>query len=180
MRNLGVGCIGAVLGLFVGLLIAFGLFQLQQNDPTLEVIPQTTSADVTVTVSGAYINSQIQQVARANGMSKETTVSLSSPNLVQVATTFDATVLGFPVQVSLKVPMRIAVQGGRLVLTVVRVDAGGVAVPRTILGTAVERIRAATEDAINRWATRDLQGTGLKIVNVQVTSTDISLDLSSQ
>ena len=180
MKSLGVGCIGAGLGLFGGLLLALGAFQMQAGSNSLYAAPSSAPADVSITVSAEYINLQLQPAVQQSGLAQKMTLSLAAPDLVQVATTINANVFGFPVSVDVTVPIRVTVQAGRIVLTVDRVDAGGVPIPQSLLGSEVERMRALAEDQINRQAQRALQGTDLHIANVRVTSDDLTVDLVRQ
>jgi hypothetical protein len=180
MKSFGVGCIGVVLGLFGGSLLALGAFQLQAGGSPLYAAPSNAQADVSITVSVEYINSQLQPAVQQSGLAQKMILSFAAPNILQVATTIDTNVFGFPVSVDVTVPIRVTVQAGRIVLTVDRVDAGGVPIPQALLGSEVERMRALAEDQFNREAQRALQGTGLQIVNVRMTSDTLTIDLVSQ
>jgi len=181
MKNLAVGCLGAVLGLIVGLALAFAGAQFLQSSNSTDVpMPVPPQADVTITTSAAFINSQMQPAVKQSGLAKQATITLASPNLIQVAATVDANVLGLPLTVNATASMRVSVQRGRILLTVDKVDSGGVTVPQSIIGPTVEKMRAAAESQINQLVQRALQGTTLRVTNIHITPDEMIVDLTSQ
>lgn len=182
MKGLGVGCIGAVLGLVVGAILVFALQILGSSaaPPVIVPTPSASQSDVTITVGAAFINSQLQQAVRQSGFGKQASMTLASPNLFRVAMVVDASTFGVPITVNAAVSMHVLVQGGRIVLTVDKVDAGGVAVPQMVIGPEIEKMRAQAEDEINRLVQRALQGSNLRVSSVRVTPNDLTVDLVSQ
>ncbi len=180
MKNFTVGCLGAVLGLIVGLALAFAGAQFLQSSNSTDVpMPVPPQADVTITTSAAFINSQMQPAVKQSGLAKQATITLASPNLIQVAATVSASVLGLPLTVNATASMRVSVQRGRILLVVDKVDSGGVTVPQSIIGPTVEKMRASAESQINQLVQRALQGTSLRVSSVRVTPNDLSIDLVS-
>ncbi|HEX7593910.1 MAG TPA: LmeA family phospholipid-binding protein [Anaerolineae bacterium] len=177
------GCIGAVLGLVVGVVVAFGIAQFAASsnaEPTRVPVLTAGQSDVSITASAAYINSEFQQSIKQSGLAKQATVTLASPNVMQVAAPVDASAFGFPISVNAKVTLRVLVQRGRIVLAIEKLDAGGIVVAPATFGTAVEKMRASVEDQINRLAQRALQGSNLHVSNVRITPDGLTIDLISQ
>ncbi len=183
MRSFGFGCIGTALGLILGAMLAFGSLQVTgatQAQSTVTPTPVVSQPDVTVTVSAAFLNSQLRQAARQIGMPQPTSLTLASPNLMQVTTSVDVSILGIPATVDANVSTRVSVQRGRIVLTVDKVSSGGIDIPQSLLGADVEKMRATAENQVNRLVQVALQGTGLHVTNVRMTPDAMSIDLSSQ
>lgn len=182
MKQFGIGCLVAVVGVVVGALVTFGLLQLMASSyvpPPAPILPSAQS-DVSITASAAFINAQLQQAVKQSGLAKQATITLASPNVIQVVAPVDASAFGFPITVNATVSLRVLVQRGRVVLAIEKVDAGGVALAQSMLGPAVEKMRASAEDQLNRLVQRALQGSGLSISNVRVTPVDLTVDLMSQ
>jgi len=183
MRYFAFGCIGTALGLLLGVTLAFGTLQAAAVNPaqlTVVPAPSVSQPDVTVTVSAAFFNAQLQQAARTSGLSKPTSIALASPNLIQVATVTEVNVFGIPLTVDTNVSTRVTVRQGRILLTVDQIDAGGVSIPQSLVAPTVEKTRASAETQINQLVQRALQGTKLHVVNVRTTPKDLSIDLASQ
>jgi uncharacterized protein YpmS len=184
MKSLGVGCLSALGGLIIGIVLGFGMAQMATNaapPPLAAPAPSPNGSDVSVTASAAFINSQLQQAVEQSGLGRQAKVTLISPNLIQVAATVDASALiGVPVAVNATVSMRASVRNGRISLSVDKVDAGGVAVPPSVMGSMVEKMRALAEEQVNRMLQRALQGMSLHIVNVRVSPSSMTIDLAGQ
>jgi uncharacterized protein YpmS len=184
MKSFGAGCIGIILGLVVGIVLTFGAFQLMGSSSEQPASAPTSLAgipDVSVTASLPFINSQLQQAVNQSGLGKQATVTLASPDVIQVAADVDASALiGIPVTVNATMSMHVSVQNGRILLTVDKVDAGGVDVPQSLMGSTVEQMRALAENQINRMVQRALEGTTLRVVDVRVTPNAMTIDLAGQ
>lgn len=183
MKYFAVGCIGTALGLVLGSILTLGTLQAAGVNPaqlTVVPTPSISQPDVTVTVSAAFLNSQLQQAVRQSGLSKQASAVLASPNLIQIAIDTDVTAFGIPFTVNTNVSMRVTVRQGRILLTVDKVDAGGVEIPQSLVASTVENARASAEAQINQSVQSALQGTTLRVVNVRITPIDLSVDLVSQ
>lgn len=178
-----LGCIGAVLGVVIGAVVAFGIVQFAASsnaEPTLVPVFPAGQSDVSITASAAYINSEFQQSIKQSGLAKQATIALISPNVIQVAAPVAASVFGFPISVNATVTLRVLVQRGRIVLAIEKVDTGGIAVAPSTFGTAVEKMRASAESQVNQLAQRALQGSSLRVSNVRITPEGLTIDLMSQ
>lgn len=183
MKSILVGCAGAVLGFIVGLGLMLGASQFLKPAVVEDIstpVPAPVSADVSITVSAALLNTQLQQVVRQSGLAKQASVSLAAPNVVRAAMVVDTNVLGQRLSVNATVTLRVSVQSGRIVLAVEKIDVGGVTIPQSMLASLVEQLRKQAEDEINRAAQRSLQGTGLRIVGVRMTASTLTVDLTRQ
>jgi hypothetical protein len=183
MKSLGAGCIGIVLGLIAGIVLTFGAVQLMGSGSDQPAKPTLSAgaSDVSVTASLPFINSQLRQAVEQSGLGKQATVTLVSPNVIQVAASVDASALiGIPVTVNATMSMHVSVKNGRILLTVDKVDAGGVGVPQSIMGSTVEQMRALAENQINRMVQRALEGTTLRVVDVHVTPNALTIDLAGE
>ena len=68
MKQLGIGCLGGVIGLVAGLALAFAAAQLMPGNALPTATPPASTADVTITANAAFINSQLQQAVRQSGL----------------------------------------------------------------------------------------------------------------
>ncbi len=182
MKGLGFGCLGAVIGLVVGIILAVAAAELMGSGSAqpAAVPPPASQSAVSITASAAFMNSQLQQAVRTSGLGNQPSITLASPNLVQVSGNVAVSILGIPLTADATVSMRVTVQRGRILLTVDRIDAGGIMVPQSAIGPEVEKTRAAVEDEINALVQRALQGTSLRVSNIRVTPNDMSIDLDNQ
>jgi LmeA-like phospholipid-binding len=183
MKSVGVGCIGIILGLVAGIVLSFGVVQLMGTsaaEPTAPILP-ASAAEVSITASQPFINAQLQQAVKQTGLAKQATVTLASPDVIRVAAPVDASALvGIPVTVNATVSMRVSVQNNRIHLTIDKIDAGGMSVPQSVAGAAVDQLRASAENEINQMVQHALEGTNLHIVDVRVTPDAMTIDLSGQ
>lgn len=181
MKYSAFGCFGAIVGFILGALITAGVFSISNRavveTPTL--IPNGSSAAVSVIASAAYLNAQIQQAAQQSGMLKNATVTLQAPNIVRVAATVDVTVLGQRINANATVTMRVSVKNNRIALAIEKIDTGSVPVPQSLINSNLESLRAQAENQINTLVQRSLQGTSLRLSNIRVTPTEMTVDLVS-
>jgi hypothetical protein len=183
MRAMTIGCTAALVGLIIGAALVLGAVAVfaQQGTPLPSggvVVPG--QADVSISFSANYLNSQLQQVIKQTGLVKQATLTLAPPNIAQVVTTVNANILGQTVSTSVSIRMHATVVNGRVVLTVDNVDAGALGLAQGLVAPTVEQLRAQAETQINQMIQRNLQGTGLKPSNIRATTNDISLDLTAQ
>lgn len=183
MKNLAIGCTSAILGLLIGVGLTWGALALVPKTESAEkfaVAVSATRGDVTITVSAKYLNAQLQQIVQQTGWAKQATLTLSAPNLAQLNLALETKILGRTITGSAVARVRVAAQNGRVALTVEKVDVSGIGVSQSAVAPIVEQVRAQTEDQINRALQRELQGTGLRLSNIRITSSEIAMDLVSQ
>ncbi|MBI5034089.1 MAG: hypothetical protein HZB51_26510 [Chloroflexi bacterium] len=183
MKQLAGGCVGAIMGLIVGIVLTFAAmtFMTRQNVPAVTATTPTPGrSDVSITANATFINSQIQQTIRQSGLLKQASVTLASPNIIQINAAVDTTILGQRITANPTAIMRVAVKNNRIALSVEKIDTGNAAVPTSLMSGTTETLRAQAEDVINRQIQRALQGTSMKIVNVRMTPNEMTLDLVSQ
>jgi hypothetical protein len=183
MKQLAGGCVGAILGLILGILLTFAAMTFITRQNVLAVTaptPLATRSDVSITANATFLNSQIQQTIRQIGLLKQASVTLDAPNIVQIAGAVDTTVLGQRITASPTATMRVMVKNNRIVLTVDKIDSGNPTIPTSMMSGTVETLRTQAEDLINRQMQRALQGTNMKIVNVRMTPNEMTVDLTGQ
>lgn len=183
MKTVVPGCVGILAGLIVGIILGVGaLSPLMRTDPFAAEMqaPLQSRGNVSVIVNAAFINSQVQQAARQTGLLKQATVTLEAPNVVQVVSVVDVTVLGQRISGNVLARMRATVNNGRIVLSVERVDGGSFPFGQTFVASSIESARAEAENQINLLVQRSLQGTGLRVSGIRMTSNEMALDLVSQ
>lgn len=183
MKQFVGGCVGVILGLIVGIVLTFAAmtFVTRQNVSAVTApTPVATRSDVSITANATFINSQIQQTVRQSGMLKQASVTLDSPNIIQITAAVDTTILGQRITANPTAIMRVAVKNNRIALSVEKIDTGNAAVPASVMSGTAETLRAQAEDVINRQIQRALQGTNMRVVNVRMTPNDMTIDLTGQ
>lgn len=182
MRQVAIGCAGAIVSLIIGVALTVGFFSIDSRS-TIETpmpVPSGLSKDVSISASAAFLNAQIQQAVRQTNLLKQATVTLNAPNIVQVVAVVDVTILGQRINTNVTVTMRVTVRNNRIALTVEKVDTGSVPVPQSMINSNIESLRAQAENQINAVAQRALNGTGLRLSNVRITPSEMIVDLLSQ
>jgi hypothetical protein len=180
MKWITVGCVSALVGLIVGVVVMFGASSLASQNHVSSVMPvPSTRADVSVTANVTFVNSQIQQTLRQSGLFKQANISFEAPNLFAVAGIVETTFLGQTISVNAIVRMRVQVRDSRAVFTIEQVDVAGFNVPQAAINSLVERSRAQAEDQVNQLIQRSLQGTTLRLSNIRITSDAMTIDLVS-
>ncbi len=183
MRQVAVGCVSAIIGLIVGVILMLGATQVLSKTDTPNIpapIPSSSRTDVSITPSAAFVNSQLSQAVRQSGLAKQATIALDAPNVVQVTATIETSILGQRVSVNATARMRVSVKGGRILLAVEKVDTGNTLIPQSLIAPTVENLRVQAENQINLLVQRSLQGTSLRVTNVRITPNDVTVDLVSQ
>lgn len=179
MKSLTIGCIGAILGLLAGVaLMTFGsgLFSKPPAPPAAPIT--STPPDLAITASAPFIATQLQQTLRQNNLAKNATATFAAPNLVRIGATQDISVLGFSMAVNATVTMRVTVQSGRIVLKTESVNTGSLPIPQSTLDATIEPMRLQAEEQMNRAAQSALRGTSLRVTNIRMTETDVTVELS--
>ncbi len=185
MKNLVLGCIGVIMGVVLGAIImlvvlSFANINPLARPPAAEALLLTNRPDVTITASNTFLSPQLERAVVKSGLVKQASINLVAPNLIQVRSPVDVSLLGLPMTVDATVQMAVTVQRGRIILTTQSVEAGGFDVPPSTLGQDYERLRALAEDEINRDVQRSLQGTRLTVSNIRVAPDGMSVDLKMQ
>lgn len=178
MKSVGMGCIGIGLGVIVGIVLAFGANALFAGRTPNIAVPTLLPGqpDLTVTTSAAYLNAQAQPLARATGLARQVTLSFSAPNLCRAVVVSD---LGTALTLNATITMRVAVQNGRITLTVQDTQVSGTSIAQVVVAQQVEKIRAQAEEQINRQLQRALQGTGMRLVGVTFTPSEVTLQFKA-
>lgn len=183
MKSLAVGCTSALVGLVIGIVLAFGAWSLlgRAESPTpVAPIVSTARGDVTIIVSAKYLNTQLQQLVKQTGVATQATLTLVAPNSAQINATIETRILGQVISGSAVARVRVAVQNSRVVLTIEKVDVSGIGISQSLVTPIVEQVRAQVEDQINKTIQRELQGTGLRLTNIRIAPNEIAVDLTAQ
>jgi len=183
MKTLAVGCLGAIVGLVLGILLTFGAWSLwTRTNPSPQSAPilDASRGDVTLTISANYLNARLQHIVKQTGLVKQATLTLLAPDIAQINATMDAKILGQTISGSALARVRIAVQNGRVLLTIEKVDVSGIGISQSFVTPVIEQLRAQMEDQINKVIQRELQGMGLRLVNIQVMPNRVTVDLTAQ
>lgn len=181
MKTLSVGCLGLIIGLIAGAgLVLFATSNAFKPSPTVAPPADSARSEISINVSAAYAAAQVQRALRASGIAKNAAVTFAAPNLIRVATTVEVNALGIPLSVNANVAMSVAVQRGRIALTVESVDAAGFTLSPSVISSTVEPVRAQAEDEINRVVARALQGSTLHVANIRIAPDAVTVELSSQ
>jgi hypothetical protein len=183
MKDLALGCLGAILGLVVGIALTFGVMSLLPKTDSAEKVAAVVGAsrgDVTITVSAKYLNAQLQQIVKQTGAAKQATLTLVAPNLAQINAVIETKILGQAVAGSVLARLRVSVQSGCVALAVEKIDVSGIGISPTLVAPLVEQVRAQAEEQINKVIQRELQGTGLRLSNIRVAPGEVAVDLTAQ
>lgn len=178
MKSLAIAILFSILGLLAG--IAFMTFgtSIFSKPPAIPTSQSSARPDLSITASAPFIASQLQQTLRQNNLAKNATVTFVAPNLARIAATQDVSVLGFSIALNATATMRVSVQNGRILLKTESVDTGGLPIPQPTLDATVERLRAQAEEQMNRVVQSGLRGTGLRVSNIRITESDVTVELS--
>ncbi|CAG0947191.1 hypothetical protein ANRL1_03790 [Anaerolineae bacterium] len=175
MRNMTIGCAGIIVGALIGALLMFSanLFMPgRASGVSLAAAPG--QADVSITASTSYVNAQAQSVIKQSGIVKQATVSFAAPNLARVAMVIEASFLGQKFSINANATTRVTVHNSRVVLTIEKVETGGITLPQSVVASTAETLRAQIEDQLNRLIQSSLQGTGLELTDVFTTQDAIT------
>ncbi len=176
MKEIAIGCVSAILGLMLGAALGFGVSRLvpSASAPTIPApIAAPGQADVSVVLSAAFLNAQMQQVAKPSGI-KSLSITLAAPNVMQAVAVVETSVLGQKISVNVRARTRVTVQSGRIRLTVEQVETSGVSVPSSLVNSTVETLRVQAETQVNLLVQRALQGTSLRVTGVVITPNDVT------
>ncbi|MCX7837962.1 MAG: DUF2993 domain-containing protein [Anaerolineae bacterium] len=183
MKNLTVGCTSALVGFVIGVVLGLGASSLlgrTESSAPITPVMSTSRNDMTIIVSASYLNTQLQQLVKQTGLAKQAALTLTAPNIAQINVTIETRMMGQTVTGNVSARMRVAVQSGRVVLTIEKVDTGNVNIPQTLFAPILDQVRTQAEDQINRIIQHELQGTGLRLANVRIAPNEVTLDLTAQ
>lgn len=175
MRNITIGCAGIIVGVLTSALFMFGANLFMPGRASgISLVTAPGQSDVSITASAIYVNAQMQSAIKQSGIVKQATVSFAAPNLARVAMVVEANFLGQKFSINANATTRMTVQNSRVVLTIEKVETGGITIPQSVVSSTAETVRAQIEDQLNRLIQRSLQGTGLKLTNVFTTQNEIT------
>ncbi len=184
MKSFLFGCVGTFIGLVlvVVLLVMLGVFNAPATPSGLTASPVavTGQPDISITASTQYVNTQMQKAIGQTGLVKQATANFAPPNLIRIVAPINVALLGQTLAVNVNATMSVSVQNGRAILKMEQVEAGGFNVPSSVVSSQAEPLRAQAEQQINQLILRELQGSGLSLSNIRVTSDALTIDLVSR
>ncbi|MBI3538078.1 MAG: hypothetical protein HY070_11045 [Chloroflexi bacterium] len=184
MKNFTVGCAGFLLGVLFAVVVALSAFFFlgvgKSSPPAPENASSPGRADVTITFAASYLNAQLKQLMAKNAILKQPTSALAAPNLLKIAGVVDLTLGGQRVSANVTIAFQIAAKNSRVVLVVDSIDANGISVPQSLLGSTLDSVRTQAEDQINTLIQNSLKGTSLKLAAIRISASDLTLELTSQ
>ena len=178
MKSLGIGCLGALLGLLLGVPLALGADLIAGPHTTSNAsVPafQASQSDITVVASAAFINTQFQAALKQSKFANQGTITFAAPNSARIAMPVDVNLLGQALTVDTTVSLHALAQNGRIVVVVDTVDVAGFGFAGSLVKQPVEEARVLLEDEINRIMQQTLKGTGLVLVNVTAALDNVTL-----
>jgi hypothetical protein len=173
MKTPVIGCTGALIGLVVGILLTFAVNLFTPIGARVAPL-DSSQADVTITASAAFVNSQLPAFVKQTGLVKQATLNFMPPNLARIAATTDVSLFGQRIAINAMVTMQMRVENGRVVLTIDQVQAGGLNVPQSFANGFAENYRAQAEEQINRALTRALPGMSLRLISIATAQDEIT------
>ncbi len=182
MKTLTLGCVGAMAGLVLGILLTLGASSLWTPTHVAQAMPiaNVTRGDVTITISAKYLDAQLQHIVKQTNLAKQATVTLVAPDRARVQATLDTNILGRTLSANTTIEVRLAVHNGRVALSVERIDVSGVGVARVLVTPLVNQWRAQAENHINTALQRELQRTGLRLTGLRITPSELVIELTMQ
>ena len=179
MKSLGIGCLGALIGLLLAVPLAVGaeLFASPRGTSN-PVIPsaQASQPDITVVASAAFVNTHFQAALKQSKLANQGTIAFAAPNSARIAMPVDVNLLGQSLTVDATVSLHALAQNGRIVVIVDSVDVAGFGFAGSLVKQPVEQARVLLEDEINRLMQQTLKGTGLVLVNVAAAPDNVTLE----
>jgi hypothetical protein len=178
MKSLGIGCLGALLGLLLAVPLAVGAGLVASPRGTTQPVVQSSESgqpDITVVASAAFLNTQFQTALKQSKLGNQGTISFGAPNSARIAMPVSVNLLGQPLTVDATVSLHALAQNGRMVMVVDTVDVAGFNFAGSLVKQPVEQARVLLEDEINRLIQQTLKGTGLVLVNVTAAPDNVTL-----
>jgi hypothetical protein len=178
MKSLGIGCLGALLGLVLAVPLAVGAGLVVSprgtNHPALQS-SESGQPDIAVVASAAFLNTQFQGVLKQSKLANQGTLTFAAPNSARIAMPVNVNLLGQSLTVDATVSLHAVAQNGRIVVVVDAVDVAGLNFAGSLVQQPVEQARAVLEDEINRLMQQTLRGTGLVLVNLTAAPDNVTL-----
>jgi hypothetical protein len=177
-----------IVGIFTflcvgGVALATGVMQLpstalqtniQASPPLQPLNAQVANApDMTVTLSERYMNLQMTK-SMTNSAESNPQIDLHANNLADVSSTVRA---GF-LTVRPKASVSFAVQNGRVVISVLRVDVGGFGVPSSLIEPQINSLKQNAETELNKQFANLQTTSGLKLQSLSTTENSLTLNFS--
>ncbi len=145
---------------------------LVQGAPALlPLSTQADGADMTVTLSERFLNKMVAEGMPKGGDVSNAQIDLHQGNRADVTA---AVKTGF-VTLTPKAAVTFAVQNGRIVIEVQRVDVGGFGVPNSLIEPQIAQLKQTAERELNQKLAELEKTTGLTLQSLSTTENSMTL-----
>ncbi len=146
---------------------------IQAAPPLQLLLAQTpNNADMSVTLSERFLNKQIIKGIPNTGEISNAQLDLHAGDLADVTATVQVNRL---LTVQPKISVKLAVQNGRIVIEVQRVDVGGIGIPDSLIQAQVAQLKQTAEEELNKQFAELEKSTGLKLHSLSTTENSLTL-----
>ncbi len=172
---------GCLMGLLLAALLFVGyfIFFAQGSLPLEPATATATQSDMTVIMSERLVNTQMRAQARAQGQPiQNMTLKLHAPNRADVTGTMTIALFGEGITVQPQASLHFGVTNGRVAVTIDSVNVSGFNVPSDIVDSQARGLKADAETQLNTQLQRALANTGLHLVSIEATESELIMRLS--
>jgi hypothetical protein len=174
--------IGLIVGVILGAVavLAFVFMGIGNTAARIPVAAPSGTPAVRLSVDEAYLNQRMADALQSQPQfaKAEPQVDLRAPNMADVTASIDAVMGGNTLRIRPTARIQFAVEGGRIRAHITDINVGPVVVPRSVIQDQIAQVEGMVETEANDAVAGALSGTGLKVVNVTATETDLVVDLS--
>lgn len=146
--------------------------QVQASPPLQPLSQSPIDADLTITLSERYLNKQISKGLPQGGSISDVVVDVrAGGNALVTATTRVNNFLTLRPQVTIQAGQ----QNGRIVITVLQVNAGGFNVPSSMIEPQIAQLKTDAENALNRALVDPQNAAGMTLREVSTTDNSFTV-----
>lgn len=170
-----------VVALLCGGVFLSGLFpgatpapQTSVESSPLQPLPAQApeTADMTVTLSERYFNTQLAQGLPQGGQVANAQIDLHANNQANVTATIQ---LNSAVRLTPDAAVQLNVQNGRIVFDVTKVDVGGFGVPNSLIEPQIAQLKQTAENQLNTQLAELERSMGLTLESMSTTENSLTL-----
>jgi hypothetical protein len=175
---------GCLTGIIVGIILAIGgyaAYTFLFSTDNLSLFPASPAGnpDLTITISEAYLNDQLQAGLAAQGLSlSDLAIKLHAPNRAAAGMTMNIRVLGQPFSIHPQASFHFGVTSGAIFIALDQVNVAGFNVPQNVVDQQLGGFQRYAESELNAEAKRALASTGLHVIGVQATENALIIQLA--
>lgn len=168
---------GIIAGILAALtIVCIGLLLINNNSVSLPSPvgeKLNTTPDMSLTLGERFLNSQVIKAMPNDGTVRNVSLDVHPGNRAEVRATVDVNILGAIVTVNPTAAVTMRVENGRIVISVEKVNVGGVNVPSALVAPQVNKLKATAENELDSQLATIEANTGLRLS--AMTSTEDSL-----